>query len=119
VPFERAPRDGRPGVFVAAAALDAEWPDPEPGAPHLVFDWRPDRSADDLAGVATRLNASVAICPHGGGPPRCWCRPPLPGLPLAFARTYGVDPSRSILVGASPAHRTMANTLGARYVAVH
>jgi aryl-alcohol dehydrogenase-like predicted oxidoreductase len=119
VPFERAPRDGRPGVFVAAAALDAEWPDPEPGAPHLVFDWRPDGSADDLAAVATRINASVAICPHGGGPPRCWCRPPLPGLPLAFARTYGVDPSRSILVGASPAHRTMANTLGARYVAVH
>jgi hypothetical protein len=27
-----------------------------------------------------------------------------------------VDPARSILVGASTAHRTLATTLGARYV---
>jgi histidinol phosphatase-like enzyme len=72
--------------------------------------------------VATRLAAEVsapvetAVCPHGGGPPACWCRPPLPGLPLAFARAHGVDPARSILVGASTAHRTMATTLGSRYI---
>jgi D-glycero-D-manno-heptose 1,7-bisphosphate phosphatase len=58
-----------------------------------------------------------ALCPHPAGPPSCWCRPPLPGLPLAFAREHDVDPARSILIGAGPAHRTLATTLGARYVA--
>ena len=43
----------------------------------------------------------AALCPHAAGAPACWCRPPLPGLPLAFARAHGVDPSRSILVGAA------------------
>ena len=115
VPFARAARDGRPGVFVAAAALESrDWTDPDPDAPHLVFDWRPAGSVDDLAELAMEY----AICPHGGGPPRCWCRPPLPGLPLAFARAHGVDPAKSILVGTSTAHRTLANTIGARYVAV-
>ena len=28
----------------------------------------------------------------GGGPPVCWCRPPLPGLLLAFAFEHGLDP---------------------------
>jgi len=50
-----------------------------------------------------------ALCPHAAGPPSCWCRPPLPGLPLAFARAHGVDPSRSVLVGNGPAHKTLAN----------
>jgi aryl-alcohol dehydrogenase-like predicted oxidoreductase len=131
VAFERAPFPGRPrgGVFVAAPALQ------EPGlehalaagdrsAPHLVFDWRPDGAADVLddavTGLAARVDGPVegVICPHGGGPPRCWCRPPLPGLPLAFARAHGVNPSRSSLIGSRPAHRTLATTLGARYVPV-
>jgi hypothetical protein len=122
-------RRARPGVFVAAAALTHPgWKDAveqgDPGAPHLVYDWSPDGALDALADSAVRLSAAVtgsvesALCPHGGGPPRCWCRPPLPGLPLAFARAHGVDPSRSILVGTGPAHRTLATTLGARYVPV-
>jgi aryl-alcohol dehydrogenase-like predicted oxidoreductase len=112
VPFERAPRDGRPGVFVAASALTA-WRGEEvdPGAPRLVFDWRP-------GGKPASSPIPVAVCPHPAGPPICWCRPPLPGLPLAFAREHDVDPARSVLVGTSPAHRTLATTLGARYVAV-
>ena len=44
--------------------------------------------------------------------------PPLPGLHVAFARAHDVDPSRSILVGTGPAHRTLATTLGARYAGV-
>jgi aryl-alcohol dehydrogenase-like predicted oxidoreductase/predicted kinase len=131
VPFARRPpaEAGRVGVFVAAAALSRPgWEQAldqgDRGAPHLVFDWSPDGDVDALADVGARLAAAVsgqvesALCPHGAGPPSCWCRPPLPGLPLAFARTHGVDPSRSILVGTGPAHRTLATTLGARYVAV-
>ena len=112
VPFERAPSEGRPGVFVAASAL-SEWSSEgvDEDAPRLVFDWRPGGGTDGLP-------AEAAVCPHPGGPPVCWCRPPLPGLILAFARVHGVDPGRSVLVGTSPAHRTLATTLGARFVAV-
>jgi predicted kinase len=131
MPFVRRPASeaAAPGVFVAAPALR------EPGwensltqscdaAPHLVFDWNPGAEPGSLAPTVARLTALVsgpvegALCPHGGGPPICWCRPPLPGLPLAFARANGVDPSRSILVGSRPAHRTLAATLGADYVPV-
>jgi aryl-alcohol dehydrogenase-like predicted oxidoreductase len=121
VPFERASHEGRAGVFVAAAAVPS-WEPTDSAAPHLLFDWNADGSMDALAEAAGRVSALVAgpvetaLCPHGGGPPTCWCRPPLPGLPLAFARAHGVDPARSTLVGASPAHRTLATTLGAGYV---
>ena len=93
-------------------------------APHLVFDWSPDGASDALDEAAARLAAAVAgpvesaLCPHPAGPPTCWCRPPLPGLPLAFARAHGVDPARSLLVGTGPAHRTLAAALGARCVLV-
>jgi hypothetical protein len=127
--FEREEGRGRPGVFVAAAALaQAGWEHVlagcDPDAPYLVFDWRPDAAADALAAEAQRLSTVVGapiatgICSHGGGPPVCWCRPPLPGLPLAFARTYDVEPARSVLLGTSAAHRTLAATLGARFVSV-
>jgi aryl-alcohol dehydrogenase-like predicted oxidoreductase len=131
VPFARKPPSRRAsvGVFVAAAAFArAGWEraleQGDRGAPHLVFDWSPDGTLAALAGSVARLSAEVsgpvesALCPHPAGPPSCWCRPPLPGLPLAFARAHGVDPSRSILVGAGPAHRTLATTLGAQYVPI-
>jgi aryl-alcohol dehydrogenase-like predicted oxidoreductase/predicted kinase len=113
VGFARASREGRPGVFVAAAALGIASPDP--AAPHLIFDWRPDGTSPDLPPCRAGI-VETAICPHPAGPPSCWCRPPLPGLPLAFARRHGVDPTRSVLVGCRPAHRALAAALGARYV---
>ena len=127
MPFERLQptRRARAGVFVAAAAVrKAAVGQADRRAPHLIFDWSPDGTVDDLAELVALLSADVsglvesALCPHPAGPPICWCRPPLPGLPLAFARKHGVDPARSILVGTSPAHRTLATTLGARYVQV-
>ena len=119
----------RAGVFVAAAVLgDPEWQRAlglgDLAAPHLVFDWRPDGGAEDLAPSVARLAGELsgaveaAVCAHGGGPPTCWCRPPLPGLPLAFARAHDVDPARSIVIGSTPAHRTLARTLAARYVSL-
>jgi|SRR5581483_8456267 len=118
VPFVREEGSGVPGVFVAAAAVERYTPD-DPAAPHLIFDWRPDDAdADPGRPPAVTGSVEVAVCPHGGGPPVCWCRPPLPGLPLAFARTHGVDPARSTVVGCRPAHRTLAEALGSRYVDV-
>jgi predicted kinase len=130
VAFSRASAGGgRPVAFVGAAAttrrgfLDA-LADAHPEAPHLLFDWAPGGDAGSLDAAAARVAKAVTgpvevvVCPHEGGPPRCWCRPPLPGLPLAFARAHQVDLRRSILVGCSSAHRTLATALGAHYVAV-
>jgi aryl-alcohol dehydrogenase-like predicted oxidoreductase len=130
-PFSRSARPDRaqPGVFVPVAALSRPgWQlairDSDPGAPHLLFDWSPGGSVDTLGAARARLSGEVdgpiesALCPHEAGPPSCWCRPPLPGLPLAFARAHGVDPSRSILIGTTPAHRTLATTLGAKFVPI-
>jgi histidinol phosphatase-like enzyme len=58
----------------------------------------------------------AAVCPHPGGPPACWCRPPLPGLAVAFARSHGIDLARSTVLGHAAAQRTLATALGARYV---
>ena len=128
VAFTREPSSRtRPGVFVAAAALrQPDWEraldGADPEAPHLVFDWSADGSPGDHTELTERLASAVrgpiesALCPHGGGPPTCWCRPPLPGLPLVFARAHDVDPARSMLVGLSPAHRTLATAIGARFV---
>jgi predicted kinase len=130
VPFSRErPTHSRAGVFVAAAATrQPGWEHAlEQGAadePHLVFDWIPDGGpgalADTVAHVSTAVSGPVeaGMCPHAGGPPTCWCRPPLPGLPLAFARRHGIDPARSVVIGTGPAHRTLATTLGALYVAI-
>jgi aryl-alcohol dehydrogenase-like predicted oxidoreductase/adenylate kinase family enzyme len=131
VTFVREPQThaGVAGVFVAAkalgspASLDAiERAAPE--APHLVFDWDPDGSIASLTAGAERLAMAVtgpverALCPHAGGPPQCWCRPPLPGLPLAFARAHEIDLSRSTLIGSRPAHRLLADALGVQYIDV-
>ena len=125
MPFVREPGPGGAGVLVAAAALaEPNWEallaGLAPDRPHLLFDWRPEAGADTLAAEAARLAAVVggpvetAVCPHPGGPPACWCRPPLPGLPVAFARRHGLELSRSILIGTSAAHRTLAAALGAQ-----
>jgi aryl-alcohol dehydrogenase-like predicted oxidoreductase/adenylate kinase family enzyme len=129
VPFERVPSGGGPGVFVGAAATQRPTivevlADSDQAAPHLVFEWAPGSDVTSLgphaASVANAVTSVVeaAVCPHGGGPPKCWCRPPLPGLALAFARAHNVDPTRSTVIGCSAAHRTLATTLGARYIAV-
>jgi aryl-alcohol dehydrogenase-like predicted oxidoreductase/predicted kinase len=131
IPFERNRSSERtaPGVLVAAPALrQSGWEravqDGDLGAPHLVFDWSPDGTVDALDPWVARVMRLVAgpvrsaICPHPAGPPTCWCRPPLPGLALAFAREHDVELSRSTVVGSRPAHRTLAATLGARYIAV-
>ena len=136
IPFERdgpAPPLGKNGmagaVFVAAAALaHPGWEKAiahgDPDSMHLLFDWRPGATVnvldDEVRRLSAHASASVerALCPHAAGPPECWCRPPLPGLILEFARSHNVDLSCSVLIGVSPAHRTLAATLGLRHVAV-
>lgn len=119
VPFVRRPLPGSAARFVALDLLIDDEDRLRPGAEALVagqppafaFGWRPGRPALHLEGLAVE----VRHCPHPGGPPRCWCRPPLPGLLLALAVERGLDPSRSLVIGAAPAHRSMAAALGAAY----
>jgi hypothetical protein len=81
--------------------------------------WRPKPA--DVAGVFARtrerlgLEIAFAFCPHPAGPPICWCRKPLPGLMLEFALRHHVALDRSIVVGRSPADRTLAAKIGAEH----
>jgi aryl-alcohol dehydrogenase-like predicted oxidoreductase/predicted kinase len=99
--FVRTPRGEKAGRFVAVDVKDRA---PKSELPTLFFGWQDA----EVTGAA--------ICLHGGGPPSCWCRPPLPGLLLAFAFEHGLDPARCEVLGSSEAHRVMAATLGARFV---
>lgn len=130
-PFQREgwPDRTQLGVLVAAEALSRPgWKGAiaqiDPRAPHLIFDWCPEGCADRMERAAAELTQAVAggvetaVCPHAGGAPVCWCRPPLPGLPLAFARAHEIDLSRSAVVGTSAAHRRLAALLGARFLPV-
>ena len=129
IPFERdhPAQPGEAGVFVAAAATVTDgWAtvarNANPAAPHLLFDWRPDGDVADLTPVVDRLRSTVdgpveaALCPHPAGPPVCWCRPPLPGLLLAFAHANALDLGNCTLIGTSTTHHRLATTLGASYV---
>ena len=59
--------------------------------------------------VFARLNErlgfaiDVDYCPHGAGPPRCWCRKPLPGLGVLLIHRHRLDPAQCIYVGAGAA----------------
>ena len=83
--------------------------DADPTVPYLVYDWNPDGDSLRVDTVADRVRDQVsgpvdsALCPHPAGPPTCWCRPPLPGLLLDFARRHRVDLGRSIHIGSGPA----------------
>src|SRR6185436_7749492 len=53
---------------------------------------------DQIARASQRI-VEIGICSHPAGPPICWCRPPLPGMWVSFARRHGIDVRRSILLG--------------------
>ena len=88
--------------------------------------WRPevaDRTLTseqvdaDFARMQQQLGVSIDIlyCPHAAGPPKCWCRKPLPGLGVVFIRRHRLDPSRCIYVGTGPQDPGFARRLGFQY----
>jgi histidinol phosphatase-like enzyme len=87
--------------------------------------WRPQLARNettpaDVDACFARMHdllgdVDIACCPHDAGPPVCWCRKPIPGSVLDFARGRGVALDRSVVVGTSAADRTMAERIGARF----
>jgi aryl-alcohol dehydrogenase-like predicted oxidoreductase/predicted kinase len=88
-----------------------------------VLSWQPAiadgkaREADvreqfDAVVRAAGLTIDVAICPHGGGAPRCWCRKPLPGLGVAMIHRHALDPARCLFIGDGPQDANFAGKLG-------
>lgn len=113
-PFARtAQTAARPARFVTVEVVERLPADELHAA--FVIGWAPDAAPTLEAELAGRC-AGVALCRHGGGPPVCWCRPPLPGLPLALAHQHRLDVTASELHGTSAAHRALAAAIGARFV---
>jgi aryl-alcohol dehydrogenase-like predicted oxidoreductase len=86
--------------------------------PGIADDTRTAAQADaGYARMRERLGVDVEVryCPHGGGPPVCWCRKPLPGLGVEFIRRYQLDPARCLYVGSGPQDPGFARRLGFAY----
>jgi aryl-alcohol dehydrogenase-like predicted oxidoreductase len=88
--------------------------------------WRPEIDEQRLtreqvdaefAQLQERLGVSIEIlyCPHAAGPPKCWCRKPLPGLGVVFIQRHRLDPSRCVYVGSAPQDPGFARRLGFQY----
>ncbi len=92
----------------------------------LGMSWQPDiaagtQSNDGAASVFARMNEllgleiEVECCPHAAGPPRCWCRKPLPGLAVVFVHRHKLDPAQCVYVGAGTQDPGFARRLGFEY----
>jgi histidinol phosphatase-like enzyme len=89
----------------------------------IVLSWQPSiedgvRSRADVeaAFLAAAARAGLSIhfdcCPHGAGPPRCWCRKPLPGLGVAAIHRHRLDPARCLYIGDGSLDPGFARKLG-------
>jgi histidinol phosphatase-like enzyme/predicted kinase len=89
----------------------------------LGISWQPEiaegkRSEDSVKAAFARecervgIDVDVECCPHGAGPPRCWCRKPLPGLGVVFVNRYRLNPAECLYVGTGPHDSGFARRLG-------
>ena len=88
--------------------------------------WQPEiadgsRTPEDAEAVLARMRALLDVdmdtmyCPHGAGPPVCWCRKPLPGLAVLAIERHLLDPGRCLFVGDGPQDPGFARRLGFTY----
>jgi histidinol phosphatase-like enzyme len=92
----------------------------------LGISWRPDVadgtiSNEQVDAVFLRMQEMLGVtidvryCPHGAGPPVCWCRKPLPGLGVAFIHRHRLDASQCVYVGNGSQDPGFARRLGFSY----
>ncbi len=97
----------RPALFVGLDALGDPRVQSAPVAwPRIVLGWK------EGGGVALPAGFVDGVCAHEGGPPSCWCRPPLPGFALLHARALKVSLGESRLISTSPSFIKLADALG-------
>lgn len=85
---------------LAREAIDAH-----PDRVKVLVGWRE-------GGVTPPPGIENAVCPHAGGPPVCWCRPPLPGGVLERARALGLGLARSQFITTSSTLAVIGRALG-------
>ena len=89
----------------------------------FALSWQPaisegKRSVADVERTfeAAKARMGVAIefayCPHGAGPPRCWCRKPLPGLGVLLIHRHRLNPSQCVYIGDGAQDPGFARKLG-------
>jgi len=54
-------------------------------------------------------------CPHGAGPPTCWCRKPIPGLGVVLIQRHRLNPRQCVYVGTGVQDPGFARRLGFQY----
>jgi aryl-alcohol dehydrogenase-like predicted oxidoreductase/histidinol phosphatase-like enzyme/predicted kinase len=98
----------------------------EQGFRLLGLSWQPDiaegrRTAAEVDAVFATMNEALGLaieveyCPHGAGPPECWCRKPLPGLGVLLVHRHRLDPASCVYVGDGPQDAGYAQRLGLTY----
>jgi histidinol phosphatase-like enzyme len=75
---------------------------------------RPDQVEAAFARMKDLLDLPIEVlyCPHGAGPPQCWCRKPLPGLGVLAIERHALDPKHSFYVGQGTMDQAFARRLG-------
>lgn len=63
-----------------------------------------------------QIDVEVEYCSHAAGPPRCWCRKPLPGLAVLLVQRHRLAPAQCLYVGSGPQDPGFARRLGFGYV---
>jgi hypothetical protein len=83
----------------------------------LGLSWQPGVADPDFSRVRELIGFPIEIesCPHGAGPPRCWCRKPLPGLGVLLIHRHRLDPAQCIYIGGGNADPGFARKLGFAY----
>lgn len=111
-------------VFQERAAILRRYQDE--GFLLLGLSWQPEvaegrQTVEGVEAVTRRMRdllgieMAVEYCPHAAGPPRCWCRKPLPGLGVLLVQRHQLDPARCIYVGAGAQDPAFARRIGFAY----
>jgi aryl-alcohol dehydrogenase-like predicted oxidoreductase len=111
--------DRRRAAMLRARAAD--------GATLLGISWQPAVATGDCTQERVQavfahtlelleLDIDIRHCPHAAGPPKCWCRTPLPGLAVQLIDHHRIDPARCTMIGRSAPDKTLGTRMGFDYV---